>query len=207
MFKKCLVALLVVFVLSVSSFIVGCEDNTGQKMVMSVMTKPEIDTEKQDEITETDIKSETEELPTIEFDPNVQKRPEPVYPPNYVEQPDDVIRKIDELSDFPVFNTAEEALESEYVISSFERLEDILERYCAGEIEEAEDITARYGKEYENSRFAQYFTSREERTKFVDTLPVIESITYYPIVVDFVDNFAYYICGVAITNPEKACVE
>lgn len=46
MFKKCLVALLVVFVLSVSPFIVGCED-MGKKMMMPIMTEP--DDKKEDE--------------------------------------------------------------------------------------------------------------------------------------------------------------
>lgn len=61
MLKKCFVALLVTLVVSLSSFIVGCE-NIGQKIVMPVITEP--DTDQQDETP--NIETDTEPVETVE---------------------------------------------------------------------------------------------------------------------------------------------
>ena len=192
-------SIIMIVILSIS--FIGCERT--KNILIDTVAETETEVTETPVETETDVETETtddDDVPSIDFNPDIQEPPADVFTP----LESDNARYLDKLHNLPVFETATAAIESDHVTDGFETFEDILERFCVGELT-TNDITRANGSEYYNSRFGLYFTTRDERTTFINALPENPALQYYNNIVDVVDGVPHFQVGIVIRYPEKAC--
>ena len=133
----------------------------------------------------------------INFCP-VVKRPE--LPQGFIEKKDDCLVFRDEITELPdnfsIMSNAKEAVTHSVVVRGFSEMEDWLEKYCINGIDNGRP-----------KGVSVIFTSREERTKFRNAIPHIESKMWLEVWnrIYIVKNMAYYLYHIRLGNTKIAC--